>query len=122
MFGSCVCLCAAAVAAESPQQACAALEGALAEETAVLAGVTDAASAAAALPQLRACLDKLAAMRGTDEGALWNYIDNTQDVKARMVEVMERLAAQFHRLEQAEFYGCTELGAALAPQLQAPGE
>ena len=122
MIGTCVCLCSAAVAADSPQQACAALEEALVEETTLLAGVTDAESAAAALPQLGACLARLSAMRGTNEDALWSYIDNTQDVKTRLVEVMERLAAQFTRLEQAGFHGSAELEAALAPQLQSPGE
>lgn len=121
VFCACVCACTAA-AAETPQQACDALEQALEEENAVLADIADAASAAAALPQLSACLEKLAAMRGKGEDALWSYIDNTPDVKTRLVEALERLAGQFRRLEQAEFYGCAELQSALAPQLHAPGE
>ncbi|MDO4221087.1 MAG: hypothetical protein Q4C88_03060 [Akkermansia sp.] len=122
MFCACVCVCAPALAAGAPQQACAALEQALAEENALLAGVTDAASAAAAVPQLHACLEKLASMRGEGENELWSYIDNTPDVKTRLVEVLERLAAQFRRLEQAEFYRCAELQSALAPQLHTPEE
>lgn len=122
IFGACVCVCSAAVAAETPQQACCALEEALCRETALLAGVTDASSAAAVLPELRACLQGLAAMRGADEDALWNYIDNTPGVKTRLAEAVQRLAIQFQRLEQAEFYRCTELADALAPQLQSPAE
>ena len=122
MFCACVCACAPAVAVDAPQQACAALEQALAAENDLLAGVTDEVSAAAVLPQLRACLENLASMCGKDEDALWNYIDNTPDVKTRLVEVLERLAAQFRRLEQAEFYQCAELQSALAPQLHTPEE
>ena len=112
----------AAVAAETPQQVCRALEEALCRETALLAGVTDAASAAAVLPELRACLQSLSAMRGGDEEALWHYIDNTPGVKARLVEAVQLLAIQLQRLERAEFHRCAGLAEALAPQRQAPAE
>lgn len=118
IFGACVCVCSAAVAAETPQQFCDDLEQALAEEVDVLAGVIDAASASTALPHLHACLGMLKAICSGDEGVLWNYINNTAGAKTRLVEVLERLAIEFRRLEQAEFYGCAGLREALAPQLQ----
>ena len=119
---ACACLCAVAAAAETPQQACRALEVALCEETALLARMVDKASAEALVPELRDCLAKLAAMRGAGEGALWRYINNTPDAKTRMVDVMERLARQFNRLEREGFFDCPELADALAPQLQSPVE
>ena len=121
-LAACACVCAVAAAAETPQQACRALEDALCEETALLARVVDKASAEALVPELRDCLAKLEAMRGAGEAALWRYIDNTPDAKTRMVDVMERLARQFNRLEREGFFDCAELADALAPQLQSPAE
>ena len=120
-YGTLACLCSAA-AQETPQQAGGALLKELTAETTLLEGVTDEASAQAALPELRACLERLAAMRGGDEAALWAYINNTPDVKTNYIEQLARLAVQFTRLEKAGFYNCAELQAALAPQLQAPAE
>ena len=126
-LGACAwaCVCGVVAAAETPQtpqQACRTLEEALCEETTLLARVVDKASAEALVPELRDCLERLAAMRGTDEPALWSYIDNTPDAKTRMVDVMERLARQFNRLEREGFFDCAELADALAPQLQNPVE
>lgn len=118
-MAACACVCSAA---ETPQQACRALEEALCAETSLLERMVDKASAEALVPELRDCLDKLAAMRGEGEEALWNYIDNTPDAKTRMVEVMERLARAFNRLEREAFFGCAELADTLAPQLQSPAE
>ena len=116
---ACVCVCPAA---ETPQQACRALDETLCAEISLLERVVDKASAEAVVPELRDCLAKLAAMRGEGENALWRYIDNTPDAKTRMVEVMERLARQFTRLEREGFYDCAELAGILAPQLQSPVE
>lgn len=119
LIGACACVCSAA---ETPQQACRALEEALGAETALLARVVDKASAEALVPELRDCLERLAAMRGAGEAALWSYIDNTPDAKTRMVDAMERLAREFNRLEREGFFDCAELADALAPQLQSPAE
>ncbi len=111
-----------AMAEASPEAACKQLGEALSRELTTLASVQDAASAAAAVPQLEAVLQELAAMDRSYEAekALWTYIDNTEGVKLPLVELLQRLTIEFTRLEVASFYGNEELRALMAPQLTPP--
>ncbi len=115
-------LVATAPAEASAEAACEQLRAALGRELAAVESVQDAASAAAALPQLKAVLDELALMDRSHEAekALWEYIDNTPGVKVPLIELLHRLTIEFTRLELASFFGCAQLGELLAPQLQAP--
>ncbi len=109
-------LCAPALA--TPEEACRQLGDALAREVEVLGSMTDAASAAAALPQLKAVLAELAAMDRSPEAekALWIHIDNTPGVKQPLLELVQRLCIQLRRLQKQKFYGNKGLRQALAPQ------
>ncbi len=116
---------ATASAETSPEAAaCEQLRGLLAREVSILESVQDAASAAAALPQLREVLDALAGMERSYEAekALWTYIDNTEGVKLPFIELLQRLTIEFTRLEKAHYYRSAPLHALLAPQLRAPEE
>lgn len=92
----------------------------LQQELSLLASVEDAASAAAVAPELSQVLEALATMeqRGTKAGALWEYMDNTAGAKAPLIEILQRLAIQFQRLEKCRFWECAELRALLRPQLE----
>ncbi len=115
-------LVVAPAAVASPEAACQQLRAALERELAILRSVQDSSSAAAALPQLQAVLRELAEMDRSYEAekALWEYIDNTTGVKLPLVELLQSLAIEFTRLEDAAFFGHEGLRAQLAPQLQAP--
>ncbi len=111
-----------ATAETSAEVAARRLSDALTREIATLTAVNDAESAAAAVPKLQALLDELAAMDRSYEAekALWAYIDNTEGVKRPFIELIQRLATQFTRLEVAEFYGNGELRSMLSPQVIEP--
>ncbi len=81
--------------------------------------VTDADSAAKALPELQAVLAELAAMERSLEAEkeLWIYIDNTEGVKLPLIELVQQLSIELSRLLAKDFYGHEGLRAALAPQL-----
>ena len=121
LVGTAVCLCAPALAQEnSPAARCTALTAALQQQLDSLVSVRDTATARAALQPLQATLGTLAAMDTAAEAekALWTYIDNSAEAKARLVEILQRTAAEFTRLEKADFFGCAELADLLRPQLQ----
>ena len=114
----------AALCAElTEQDAYARLASGLKEEVQVLAGITDATSAAAAVPALSSVLQKLAALsEQVNEKELWLYIDNTPDLKQPLVEEVEKLFVQLQRLEEARCYACKPLQSLLAPILKAPAD
>lgn len=114
----------AALCAElTEQDAYARLAAGLKEEVQVLAGITDATSAAAAVPTLSSVLQKLAALNEqVNEKELWLYIDNTPDLKQPLVEEVEKLFVQLQRLEEAHCYACKPLQSLLAPILKAPAD
>ncbi len=102
-----------------PQEDCGRLAELLGREIAALESVRDADTAAAATPALAAALAALAAMDRSREAEkeLWEYIDNTDGVKQPFIELLQRLAVQFIRLAEADYYGCAPLRDALAPQI-----
>ena len=114
LFGVAACVAQAA----SEEDICENLAAGLEKQVELLADVDDAASAAEVLPELRRVLGELSALNGQcDESALWLYIENHVDVRQELLEYLLRLAAQFDRLQKAEYFGNQELGALLAPQI-----
>ncbi len=113
-----------ALAETSPEVVCRQLRAALSNELSALASMQDAASTEAALPKLEAALVEMAEMdrSAAAEKSLWGYIDNTQGVKAPFVELLERLAIEFARLENASYYGSEKLRQLLAPQVIPPSK
>lgn len=92
------------------------LAAGLKAEVRLLTGITDAATAAAAVEPLQQLLHELAELNAqTNEKELWRYIDNTPNLKQPLVEEVERLFVQLQRLEQAECFGCAPLQQLLAP-------
>ncbi|MDO5471308.1 MAG: hypothetical protein Q4F38_08400 [Akkermansia sp.] len=105
--------------AASEEDICKSLSRGLAEEEQVLAGVQDAATAAAAVPELQRVLAELSALHGQgDSTSVWLHIENTPELKNELIERLLKLAVQFRRLQKERFYGNNELGALLAPQLK----
>lgn len=105
--------------AASEEDICKSLSRGLAEEEQVLAGVQDAATAAAAVPELQRVLAELSALHGQgDPTGVWLHIENTPELKNELIERLLKLAVQFRRLQKERFYGNNELGALLAPQLK----
>lgn len=113
---ACVCAAVAAQAA-TPAETCAALCEALGQEVALLQRVTDAESAKAVLGDLRKSMAAQRDLFSADDKELWEYIDNTDGAKQPLVELLQRLAAQFSRLEDAKFYNCAELKEQLYDQI-----
>lgn len=93
----------------------------LTQQLDILAGVTDAASAQAALSPLKTCLASLQSMKSrVNEEALWIYIENTPDAKQPFIELLLRTSGEFLRLRSEQFYGSQELREALMPQMVMP--
>jgi len=91
----------------------------LQDEVRILDSITDTATAQAAVAPLKENAAALAQrVEGVSDKALWNYIENTHDNKLPLIEAIQRLSAQFTRLQKAQFYGCYELQDALRAQLE----
>ncbi len=108
--------------ASTPEECYLQLRGALERQLALLEPIVDAAGAEAAMPELKAVLQELESMDRSEEaqGALWEYIDNTEGKKMPLLELLQCLAMEFTRLQKAEFFGHDGLGRLLAPQLNPP--
>ena len=92
------------------------LASGLREEVRLLSGITDAATAAAAVEPLRLVLRQLSELQAqVDERELWRYIENTPDLKQPLIEETERLFVQMQRLEKAACYHHAPLQKLMAP-------
>ncbi len=109
MAGGCVVLCAQAAETSELATVCDRLEAALEQQVSALSSISDAESAAAALPEILQSLAAQKALFGVDERELWNYIDHTNEVKTPLMRVLQRLAAQVDRLMKVDFYGNLQL-------------
>lgn len=95
------------------------LRGGLQEELQILSAISDNATAKAAVGPLSKTLALLAQrVEGVSDKALWTYIDNTQDNKLPLIELVQKLTVQFERIEKAKFFGCHELRETMLPQLR----
>lgn len=90
----------------------------LEQEVALLSSVKNAATAQSTLSALREHHARLTAMKSECPRAeLWRYIDNTPHLKGALIELVQKIALEYQRLEKASFFSCDELRTLLAPQL-----
>lgn len=94
------------------------LEVGLVAQAEILATVTDAAGAAAAVEPLKQNLKSLAALNGrvptTD---LWNRIETQPELKKKLVDTIQQISISFCRIQEADYYGCSALKELLQPLL-----
>lgn len=84
----------------------------------LLAAVDGTSSASAAVAPLSENLQRMAELRDSVRAdALRLYLDNTPETKTPFIELLQKTAVEFKRLGDANFYGCSELGRLLAPQM-----
>ncbi len=110
---------ACVAAADDVQTLSSALDAGLAEQLSILRGMTDAASCSAGVAALQANLDALQALndRVDDTTALWRHIENSAELKNKLVLCVQKISIEFYRIEQAQYYGCEELKTLLQPLL-----
>lgn len=113
---------AAVVQAAEPAETCNALCEALKQEVELLKSVKDTESAKDVMRPLRRSMEKQAELFSADDKELWEYMDNTEGAKLPLVELLERLAGQFTRLEEVNFYDCAELKELLYDQILTDAE
>lgn len=93
----------------------------LEQEVVALEKVQQAADAPGAVASVQAALNTQRqlrdTLRGDGEKELWVYIDNTADAKQPLVDVMVRLAVQFKRMAENNFFDNAELRELLSPQI-----
>lgn len=93
----------------------------LEQEVVALEKVQQAADASEAAASVQAALKTQQQLRdslqGDGERELWVYIDNTADAKQPLVDVMVRLAVQFKRMAENNFFDNAELRELLSPQI-----
>ena len=91
------------------------------QEVVALEKIQQAADAVAAVASVQAALDTQKQLRVTlgseGEKELWVYIDNTAGAKQPLVDVMVRLAVQFKRVEENQFFDNAALRELLTPQI-----
>lgn len=92
---------------------------ALEQKTEALESIKQAEDAQKAVEPVREALQKLQALFAVDEKELFNYIDNTAGIKQPLIDIMQRMALQFSRLEQNAYYNNAQLRELLAPQIEA---
>lgn len=111
----------AALAADSPEETCAKLREALQAQVELMEGVRSPEDAAKAISPLRKSQKKQNELFGADDAALWEYISNTDGAKQPLVELLQRMAAQLSRLEEANYYDNAELKEVLYAQVVTEG-
>ena len=93
----------------------------LEQEVVALEKVQQAADAPGAVASVQAALNTQQqlrdTLRGDGEKELWVYIDNTADAKQPLVYVMVRLAVQFKRMAENNFFDNAGLRELLSPQI-----
>lgn len=108
-----------AAEAEPMAAVCDRLVAALEQEAEALESITEAGDISAPLAKVRESLAAQQELFAVDAGLLWQYIDNTEGVKQPIIDVLQRLALQFDRVEKAKFFGSAELRELLGPQVLA---
>lgn len=120
---ACVAMACATVHAATQEEICGRLEMGLGEQVRLLSGMTDASSAASALPALQKNVSELASLREAgDTSALWLYIENAPEKKQALMILIQQLSREFARLEKVRFYGNEGLQALFASQLKPCGD
>jgi len=119
LCGACGCLLTCVAEAAVPaSEVYPRLRQALEQEVTLLSGVKNAETATSTLPALREHHARLTAMKSECPPAeLWRYIDNTPHLKGALIELVQKIALEYQRLEKASYFSCDELRTLLAPQL-----
>lgn len=115
------CVAPAAVAADSPEETCAKLREALQTQVELMEGVRSPEDAEKAISPLRKSQKKQNELFGADDAALWEYISNTDGAQQPLIELLQRMAAQLSRLEDANYYDNAELKELLYTQVVTEG-
>lgn len=106
------------VYAQSEQAVYQKLLDGLRTEVRILSSITDADSAHTALPELKKTMQALEALNNeVEEKQLWNYLENTTDVKQPLLDELERLFGELQRIEKARYFGSKQLMQQLAPMV-----
>lgn len=90
----------------------------LTQETEALEKIEEAADVAGVVGEVRAALAAQKELLAVDARELWLYIDNTEGKKQPLIDVLERLALQFGRLEKTNYFESADLKALLSAQIE----
>lgn len=90
----------------------------LTQETEALEKIEEAGDVAGVVGDVRAALAAQKALLVVDAKELWLYIDNTEGKKQPLIDVLERLAIQFGRLEKTNYFDSADLRALLSAQIE----
>lgn len=93
----------------TPEDACTQLLSTLENQVAVLQGIKDKETAAAAVAPLKDIMTRQGELFSVDENALWLHIDNSVEIKQEFLLTLQSMAAEFSRLEAAKYFNCAEL-------------
>lgn len=84
----------------------------------LLGSIVDAATAQDAIEPLERVVAELAALnKAMSERQLWNYLENTPDIKQPLLDTIEQLFLELRRLESEGCFGNKKLQGILAPML-----
>lgn len=93
------------------------LRSVLERQLELLTAIDSSASASASVAPIRTNLQRMDELQQRVRAdALRLYLDNTPAMKMPFIELLQRTAIEFKRLEDADCYGCSELSRLLAPQ------
>lgn len=95
---------------------------ALEQKVEALEKIEQPSDAAAAVEPVRSALAALKELLTVDQQELWLFIDNTRDKKQALIDLLDRLALQYSKLETSGYYGNAELNEMLAPQIEVDTE
>ncbi len=95
---------------------------ALEQKVEALEKIEQPSDAAAAVEPVRSALAALKELLTVDQQELWLFIDNTRDKKQALIDLLDRLALQYSKLETSGYYGNAELKEMLAPQIEVDTE
>lgn len=98
------------------------LLGALTQAVVALEKIDDVADAEPAVAEIQESIRVQNELLEEDDTALWQYIENTKDRKQALIDILERLALQFARLEKTNYFDNAELKALLADQIEENAE
>lgn len=90
----------------------------LTQETEALEKIEEAGDVAGVVGDVRAALAAQKELLVVDAKELWLYIDNTEGKKQPLIDVLERLAIQFGRLEKTNYFDSADLKALLSSQIE----
>lgn len=91
---------------------------ALNQQTEALEDIETSADAAEAALSVMDAQRVLKELMSVDEKALWDYIENTEDKKKDIIDIMVRLALQYDRLKKNNYFDNADLKELLSAQIE----